>query len=420
MKILHLLSQIPDLTGSGKYVQEMIRQSQSRGHEPFLVAGVPEGFSLDETSLAGAIAFDHCQFVWFEGLDLDFKVVGMSDAMPYPSTVCSHLEPEAIRAYLTAFERVVGQAVKSFSPDVIHVNHLWMAAVAARRAAPDVPLVATCHGTCLRQHRLCPELGRSLLSELSGIDRVIALFAQQKQEIRELLNLPEERMATISGGFDQECFFVDSEEPEQGVVHILYAGKLNRAKGVPWLLRCLSKLEDLPFHLHLVGGGSGSEKRQCLDLAAELGDKVTVHGMLSHKELGDLMRRADIFVLPSFFEGLPLVLLEALACGCLIVTTDLPGAKELFSNHSNGLVRMVSLPTMKTIDTPWPEDEPLLEERLLSALTDSIRDAQAGIRPAHEAIEELVEPFTWINIFQRVEAVYEQAVASCSGSESLK
>ncbi len=71
--------------GSGKYVQEMILQSLKNGYEPFLVAGVPKGFKLEDTPLAGVIDSDHCLFVRFEDRDLDFKVVGMSDVMPYPA-----------------------------------------------------------------------------------------------------------------------------------------------------------------------------------------------------------------------------------------------------------------------------------------------------------------------------------------------
>lgn len=423
---------------------ELMQQCNAKGHTPFLVAGVPEDFSMEQNSIADLLAPDNCMFVRFESADLHFKVVGMSNVMPYPSTVCGDLNPEEIAAYIAAFERVVARAVEQFAPDVIHTNHLWMATAAAKRAAPNTPLVATCHGTCLRQHNLCPELSRSLLDDLGKVDRVIALFERQKQEIQELLHLPKERITTISGGFNQEYFYTTSESPQktsQEPVHILYAGKLNQAKGVPWLLHSLQRLEDLPLHLHLVGGGSGPEKEHCLQLAAQLNHKpdgdngaphpehpigpkaprVTVHGVLSHHDLGELMRRSQIFVLPSFFEGLPLVLLEALACGCRIITTDLPGARELFSSHSGqmkgieDLVRMIPLPPLQTIDTPHPEDMPLLKQRLATALAETIRTAQTNgkppkRRPDEALIKRLTAPYTWDKIFQRVEAVYEQAV----------
>ncbi len=412
MKIIHLLSQIPDATGSGKYVQEMIRQSLDCGYTPYLVCGVPASFDLQETPLADVIPAEHCLFVRFDDQDLGFKVVGMSDVMPYPSTVCAHLDDEEIAAYRVAFERVIGQAVELFVPDLIHSNHLWMATAAARRVAPHIPLVATCHGTCLRQHTLCPELGRSLLDDLSGIDRVIALFEEQKQEIVSLLGLPEERVATISGGFNSDCFFGESCQPAQGTVKILYAGKLNRSKGVPWMLRCLAGLEIEDFHLHLVGAGNGPEKAECLRLAKDLGERVTVHGVLSHQELGELMRSSHIFVLPSFFEGLPLVLLEALACGCRIVATDLPGVRELFAKYPADIVRTVALPPLETVDRPYAKDEAVLDKRLTAALEEAIRAVQSGVEYSSDDIGKLTASYTWPNIFKRISGVYKQAVES--------
>ena len=64
-------------------------------------------------------------------------------------------------------------------------------------------------------------------------------------------------------------------------------------------------------------------------LAKELGEKVRVCGVLSQKSLAKVRRHSHILVLPSFYEGLPLVILEGLASGCRIVATDLPGNKEI-------------------------------------------------------------------------------------------
>jgi glycosyltransferase involved in cell wall biosynthesis len=192
-------------------------------------------------------------------------------------------------------------------------------------------------------------------------------------------------------------------------VQLLYAGKLDSSKGVPWLLRSLRQVEA-PWHLHLVGGGNGPERDLCLRLAAEHGDRVTVHGVLSHRELGGLMRQSDIFVLPSFFEGLPLVLLEAMACGCRIVTTDLPGSRELFGESPPPMVRMVELPPLETVDRPFEADEPLLELRLSEALREAIADVTRGVDIDQGYVRRTTEPFGWAGIFARIEKVYEGAL----------
>ena len=405
MRILHLISQKPDFTGSGKYVQEMIRQGRSRGHEPFLVAGVCADFAVPEDLMPPG----RFRVIRFDGHDLGFPVMGMSDVMPYPSTVCSALTRLQIIEYKTAFARVIAAAIADFAPHVIHSNHLWMATAVAREVAPQLPLVTTCHGSCLRQHRLCPELGDSLKGALRGIDRIIALFGQQKADIVELLGIDPDRVDIISGGFNELCFYSAEGEDEAGTAQLLYAGKLDSSKGVPWLLRSLKRV-DAPWHLHLVGAGSGPEKDLCLELAASHGQRVTVHGVLSHEKLGALMRRSDVFVLPSFFEGLPLVLLEAMACGCRIVTTDLPGAKELFAVPHPSMVRMVELPDLETVDRPYRSDEPLLEQRLAEALGASIADVMNGVEPDQDYIRKITGPFTWEGIFERIESVYRQAL----------
>ena len=51
-----------------------------------------------------------------------------------------------------------------------------------------------------------------------------------------------------------------------------------------------------------------------------------------------MMRRASIFVQPSFFEGLPLALQEAMLCGCACIATDIPGNNEIISHENNGLL----------------------------------------------------------------------------------
>jgi glycosyltransferase involved in cell wall biosynthesis len=335
--------------------------------------------------------------------------MGMSDVMPYESTVCSSMTRLQIIEYKTAFSRVIASAVADFSPDVIHSNHLWMATAVARTVAPHLPLVTTCHGSCLRQHRLCPELGASLRESLRGIDRIVALFEGQKRQIVELLGVDPGKVHVISGGYNELCFFAEEREPDHGQVQLLYAGKLDSSKGVPWLLRSLRQVEA-PWHLHLVGGGSGPERDLCLRLAAEHGGRVTVHGVLSHEELGGLMRQSDIFVLPSFFEGLPLVLLEAMACGCRIVTTDLPGCRELFGQSPPAMVRMVELPPLETVDRPFKADEPLLERRLSGALREAMADVMSGQEPDVDYVRTTTEPFGWASIFARIEDVYEGAV----------
>ena len=301
MKILHLISQPPDFTGSGKFISQLIRQSAAHGHQNILLAGAQKNFQLSP----GLPPASHHHLVRFEQ-EIPFPIPGMSDIMPYESRRFSSLTEQELSTYKQMFLEAVRTLTAQHRPDIIHSHHLWILSALSREILPDIPMVTSCHGTCLRQHRLCPEIGLSLVNSLGSINRIIALSGSQENEIHHLLKIPSARIDVISGGFDPDCFF-DAPKPYDGTVHLLFAGKLSPAKGLIWLLNSLREIKNQPFCLHIAGSSSEKEKKACLDLAATLGDKVRYHGVLSHQELGALMRRSHLFILPSFFEGVPLV-----------------------------------------------------------------------------------------------------------------
>jgi glycosyltransferase involved in cell wall biosynthesis len=404
MRILHIISQAPDFTGSGKFIQQILVHSGHTGHDNFLVAGVQGDFSLPE----GLIETGRCLFVRFDGKDLDFPIPGMSDVMPYESRVFSRMKPQELAAYEKMFETKIRQALDRFAPDIIHTHHLWIVSAIARRLAPGIPMITSCHGTCLRQHVLCPAISQRITPDLTQIDQIIALSQSQKQEIIRTIGTAPESIHVVSGGYNDACFF-HAPKPFDKVVELVYAGKLSQAKGVPWLLRSLAEIRHLPFRLHLAGNSSDREKARCLQLADGLKEKVIYHGPLSHDDLGTLLRRAHVFVLPSFYEGLPLVLMEALACGCRLVTTALPGVKELLADDDNPMIRLLDLPPFETIDTPYETDMPELENRLASVLAQTIQEVQTHPEPDWDYACTKSFPYTWEKIFSKIDRVYQRA-----------
>ncbi len=406
MRILHILSQMPDFTGSGKTIQAIIRQAQARGHENFLVAGIQDGFEPDPSLLLP----DQALFVRFNSKDLDFPLPGMSDVMPYESTVFSSMNAGQLDKYHHTFENRLKLAKERFAPDIIHTHHLWIVSKIARRVFSSTPMVTSCHGTGLRQYSLCPGIGRQITGAVGKIDRIFCLSCHQKEQVSRIHKVPPEQICVVGAGYDHRLFAFNPDsdiKKENGPVEIVYAGKLSCAKGVPWLLRSLSKIKGLDFRLHLVGSGSGEEKEECLMLAESEGNRVVLHGAVSHETLANLLRNAHLFVLPSFFEGLPLVIMEALASGCRILTTALPGTREILKGAASDMVDLVELPVLKTIDAPFEKDMPALEKTLAQALEKSIRKILAQRQPDTEWAEQITRPYTWEKVFSRMEAVYE-------------
>ena len=170
------------------------------------------------------------------------------------------------------------------------------------------------------------------------------------------------------------------------------------------------KIKNHDWHLHMAGSGDGPEFNNCIDLAEKLGHRVTNHGYVTHRRLSELMKIAHVQVLPSFFEGLPLVLFEGLASGCRIITTELSGFDEIFGKANRETIDLIQLPPLETIDQPYRKDEAQLED----ALCQRILDMMAAVRKSPDVddpqAEKIAFHYTWPRIFERTLSVYEAVV----------
>jgi len=128
---------------------------------------------------------------------------------------------------------------------------------------------------------------------------------------------------------------------------------------------------------------------------------------------------AHIQVLPSFFEGLPLVLFEGLASGCRIITTNLSGFEEIFGNAKNDTINLIQLPSLETIDRPYQQDEPQLEK----ALCKSIQNMIAAVKKSPDfddfQAEKIAAQYTWPCVFQRTLAAYKDVLRQDARSDRL-
>ena len=408
MRILHLLSQRPDSTGSGTMLQSILTESEKSGHENMVVAGIQEG----SLPIFPGLSHLRTRFVTFGGGDLPFPIPGMSDVMPYPSMRFSDLTDRQLSSYNDAFRAAVLEAAALFRPDTIHSNHLWLLTSLARRTLPGIPMVATCHGTDLRQMHACPRFRQDVVSGCSGLDGVFALYSGQAEEVRQLYGIPPERIHVTGAGF-RSGLFVPGEK-KTDIPTIVYGGKLSRAKGVPWMLRAFASVTDLPWTLFLAGGGTDPERAECLDLAGRLGNRAVIAGSLRQEEFAAALSGANMFILPSLYEGLPLVLPEALASGCLCLATDLPGVRDILKIAGKDWLRLIPCPPLEGADTIAPGYEPKFVSDIAATLRETLTDIFER-PPSAELYRELAERLknsTWQAVFQRMEKVYFTLAAS--------
>ncbi|NNK95424.1 MAG: glycosyltransferase, partial [Desulfobacterales bacterium] len=326
--------------------------------------------------------------------------------MPYPTRIFRNLSGEEIEAYSNRFSSHLVDTVQRYQPQLIHSHHLWILTSLVKRLFPHIAVVASCHGSDLRQYDQCPHLRRQVGSGCQLLDAILTLSPEQKSQIVKQYRIPPDQIYVTGGGYDEAIFYGDSSPVNSKQTVILYAGKLSRAKGVPWLLKALIGLSQHTFHLHLVGGGSGKEYDACLREAEHLKNRVTVHGIISQQRLANLMRQSDVFVLPSLHEGLPLVVLEALACDCQVIATDLPGTRDIQQRLSCDNLVLVDKPLIRDIDATELVDERRFIEDLKAAITSWISDQS---RASKNMIN--LEYYSWSKVFQRIEKIWFESTA---------
>jgi len=410
-KILHILAQRPGKTGSGIFLQSLLKEADNKNYRQAVIAGISK---KDKKKLLGIP--DNIQFfpVRFETNELFFPVVGMSDVMPYQSTRYQDMTEVMLEQWKAAFKKQIKKAVENFQPDIIISHHLWILSAFVKELFPKIPIFVIAHGTGLRQLKLAKQFSKYVILGCKQFEQIFALTEfQKKEKIREY-GISENKISVIGGAYNPDIFYPDKSYRSKFIsnqkIKIVYCGKLSFAKGVLSLLKAYNKIsfKREKLELLLVGSGTGEEEQNIRNYAKECINPVKFTGSVSQNELGEIFRRSDIFILPSFYEGLGLVVIEALACELRVVSTDFPGLKDWIGNSINetGIMEYVQLPRLKNKDVPWEEDLPDFEKKLEIALKTQIQNHFSDKEKPD--LTEFLTDKTWEGIFRKIERRFEE------------
>jgi glycosyltransferase involved in cell wall biosynthesis len=406
-RILHVLAQRPGRTGSGIFLNSLIVQAAAEHHQQAVIAGIPIWDKLDFPQIAEQNKFP----VHFETADLSFPVAGMSDTMPYPSTRYSEMDPSMLRNWTKAFEEKIHLAMDKFKPDIVLTHHLWLLTGIVRNLLPDIPVIAISHGTGLRQLQLASNLKEQVIKSCYNVDLVLALNDFQKLEIHKKYKIDQKKILVIGSGYNSDIFYPNPRHRRSDKVKLVYCGKLSKAKGTIQLIRVFNSLlrsfDDL--ELVMIGSGNGEEEKQVQYLAQKNIDHIEFKGSVPQNEVGDIFRQCDIFVLPSFYEGLPLVVLEALASGLLVASTEIPGLRNWLGDKINASsqIEYVKLPRLKNMDQPVEEDIPVFENDLKSALIKMINSHKAD---KIVSCSKEISQKSWRKLFNTIEIYIDNLI----------
>jgi len=178
--------------------------------------------------------------------------------------------------------------------------------------------------------------GDLLLKIIVRSDRVITLCSQSNAEALTA-GFSDFQIVQIPNGVDADYFKPVAIEKRAGN-RVVFIGRLDQWKGVDFLIQAFKTLlaDGVPAHLDILGDGPDRDKLQ--QQAADLGlqDDITFHGAVHG--VAPYLQQASLFVLPSLSEGMPNVVLEAMACGLPVIATRVGGIVDIIDNGENGLL----------------------------------------------------------------------------------
>lgn len=420
MRVLHVLSQRPSHTGSGITFEAIIRRANARGIESAAVIGTPSNCRMQ---FLEELPKEKVFRVPFETSTLPFCVPGMSDVMPYPSTRFSCLDEPDLERYRKAWLDRVREACDVFQPDIIHSHHVWIVSSLVKDAAAGVKQVIHCHATGLRQMELCPGLAAEVIQGCRRADVFCVLHDGHGSELSGRLNTScgevitgqtPARIHVVGAGYRDDIFKPGPAERAErttrvpGDSRLIYVGKYSEAKGLPQLLDAFEILTKVHqnLELHVAGSGAGEEACVLEERMKSMAPRVVLHGQVGQEELAGIMQGCDVCVLPSFYEGVPLVLVEALGCGCRLVSTALPGVVAGIVPHVGDAIELVDLPRLESVDKPVPADIPAFTQRIADACERGLEKGrfQGDLR---RDLEARLSHFTWDAVFERVHDIWK-------------
>lgn len=196
-----------------------------------------------------------------------------------------------------------------------------------------IPTVLHLHAAQLHHsYRDFPAPLQALVRWIFSLPQTCVVLGQVSADfVTRELRVPVEQVEIVINGVPHPAVPRRGEMP--AVPRVLFVGNLSERKGVPELLEALAHpvLAGVPLQLTLAGGGDIERFR---DRAIELGlgPRVEFHGWADQDQVAQLLAQADVLVLPSHDEGLPLAILEALAHGVAVVCTPVGEIPHVLSH----------------------------------------------------------------------------------------
>jgi glycosyltransferase involved in cell wall biosynthesis len=325
MKLLYLNYEYPPIGGGGGATTRFLaKEMASRGHSVYVLTAGLRGESNITVEMKGL-------------------TVERLDTGRYRPERCTKLE---MVAYILKCWIRLPTLIKSIKPDTIHLffsfptgaaywfyKHYYGSPYVVSLLGGDVPGFLPEETDIY--HRLISPFTKSLWQRA----RAVVANSMGLQSLAESLAWCP--ISVIPNGVDLTVFRPNGVRPHKSdLLKLIFVGRLVPQKGLDVLVRALVRLDVMQIKYELTVVGEGEQKTEYKLLADNLGVGKNVKwiGWISLEQLATIYREHDALVLPSRFEGLASVTLQGLASGCVVVSSNVFGARDVLVDGVNGFV----------------------------------------------------------------------------------
>lgn len=231
----------------------------------------------------------------------------------------------------------LAKLMKQEKPDVVH-THLDVIkyAVAAAKLAGVRKCVHTVHNVADKEAEgRLQKLVNKLYFKL-GWSTPVALSPEVQRTILAFYGLPEAKVPVIYNGIDLSRCLPKESYAAGETVTLLHIGRFNEQKNHKGLLEMFRKLKASrpQCRLALIGDGELRQEMEAHAKALGIEDSVTFLG--SQSNVYPYLQKADLFVLPSKYEGMPMTIIEAMGSGLGVVAADVGGIRDMLTEGVSG------------------------------------------------------------------------------------
>jgi len=306
---------------------------------------------------------------------------------------------------------------RKLNPDIVHLHAIGPSLFAVLARAFGMNVVVTNHGPDYRRKKwpwparifliFCERIGVTFANKVIAVAGNISEYLKLKYGINAIV---------IPNGVDiPDIIESDNSLREWGLQkkkYILSVGRLVPEKGFDYLIDAFNELQVFPKHndnprailqgdcksqvegwqLVIVGGADHEDKHsRNLKNKAGNNENITLTGFITGRPLEELYSNAGLFVLPSYYEGLPIALLEAMSYGLSCIASDIPANRNIEISDKRffkaGDVTSLKSKIKEIINDPWEEEE------------------------SRNQIEMIAENYSWEKISEKTLLVYKDVLS---------